>query len=194
MKTIYFKQIDALLHNLVPRELAGFEPYRLRRSSRAPCNIERTDRIFRRTVRDGFDLFIVFCPNPRQEELYVDLAWSTKGRFPCDIQRPSVILSPGRTELCQEEAFFGCDQLFTRETGKSHTGWAVWRCSVDINDPNFRRVFVQEDMAPVTDEQAHNRAESAVSQCLADIKVILMPYFDELVQRKLLESGSDNSQ
>lgn len=186
MKAVYFKQVDVALHEQVPRQLPGFEPFRLRLSKdqRSTSNVERSDRIFRRSAQDGLGLFLVFCPHPRQEELYVDLAWSTKGRFPFDLQRPSLLLRAGRAELDCDEAIFGGDQFFPRETGKSHLGWPVWRCSVDIDDPSYMQAFLQEDMAPVSERQARDRAESAVTQSLADIKARVLPYFDELIRRK----------
>jgi hypothetical protein len=186
MKAVYFKQVAAILDERVPQQLPGFEPFKLQlaKDERTTSNVERTDRVFRRRVREGLDLFLVFCPHPRQEELYVDLAWSTRGRFPFDLQRPSLLLKSGRGEFDREEAIFGGDQFFPRERGKSHLGWAVWRCSVGVDDPSYMQVFIQEDLAPVSEAQARSRAESAVMQGLADIKTWVLPYFDELISYK----------
>ncbi|MFA6984720.1 MAG: hypothetical protein WC213_00745 [Arenimonas sp.] len=186
MKAIYARHLDIVLKHEVPEQLPGFEYFkpRLSKIERAKSKLEPGDRIFQKSAGDKIRLFLIFSTHPRQEEFNLEIGWSTKGRFPADLEMPSTSPSPDNAEMLADEGVVGFYNLYPRVTGKSHLGWAVWRCSVTIDHPRFREIFVQEDLQEVTEEKASERVKKAVSDCLADIKSVALPYFERLVQIK----------
>ena len=131
--------------------------------------------------------YLIFFRHPRQEEFSLRLAWSTQGRFPIDLEYPSTIPLEDGSETALAEAIVGYNFLCPRLTGKSHIGWAVWKCSVPFDHPLFRQIFVME-ASSVSDEDAlfgAARASKSISdidrwQCLFDrVERATWPQFRE---------------
>jgi hypothetical protein len=61
----------------------------------------------------------------------------------------------------------------------AHLGWDVWRCSVGIDRPDFRRIFIEEDLAPVSEAQARDLVATAIAACMKDLQDVAVPYLAE---------------
>ena len=70
-------------------------------------------------------------------------------------------------------------ELYHRRHGMGFLGWDVWQPSVDIDHPDYMKVFMREDLAPVSDEQARTRAAAAVAEALTDLRDVALPYLED---------------
>jgi hypothetical protein len=80
------------------------------------------------------------------------------------------------------ECFVPFASLFDLKYGRPHAFFDVWRCSVDIDHPEFLERFAAEDAAPVSDEQAAAGAQEAVAQAIREIEDVVLPYLVERVE------------
>ncbi len=58
------------------------------------------------------------------------------------------------------------------------------QCSVDPADPNFVKIFIEEDAMLVTEDQARVRAEAAVTTCLKDPEDVAIPYLNQWIESR----------
>jgi hypothetical protein len=181
MKKIYSGHLAIRLENEIPKRLPGFRLFSkpLPRSPK-PSNLSKGDVVFECRETDGLGLFLIFSKHPRQEEFNLDLAWTSAPEFPFALEIPSERIQPDGAEMRSDAGIVGFYELYPMVTGKSHLGWSVWKCSLDPLHPDFRRRFVEEDLQPVTDEQASERVSRAVNASIEDIQDVAIPYFARL--------------
>jgi len=183
MKRIYRRHVQAALDRQVPAALPGYAllPVRLSHAERAQATLFAGSRLYRRLLPEGWATFIHFIPHQTQEDLLVEVGWSLSGAFPHALSSHGPARDPADERL--EEAWlipFGL--LYHRRYGRGFVGWEVWTCSVSPDHPDFQTIFMLEDLAPVSDEQAQARAESAVRACLADVSDVAVPYLEAWVR------------
>lgn len=191
MKAIYRKHVHEQFDGAMALRLPEFAPFvlRLTKEQRKEATLFAGSRIYRRVVAEGLHLFIHVIPHRTQEEFLLEVGWSTLGRFPHQLTSNGIPTADG-TEMERQEWLIDFGGIFHRRFGRSHLGWEVWRCSVAIDDPNYIQTFIREDLAPVSDSQARERVQSAVTQCIDDIEAVVLPYFDEMLRRKQPVAGS----
>jgi hypothetical protein len=185
MKAIYAKYLkDALKKKLADR-LPQFEPFsvRLTKEQRAASTMMPGEQVFVWKATPQFWVFLSFIPHSRQERFTSDIGWSKKQRFPWDVPRPT-IYSVGKdlSEANLDEAMVDFTDLLKRETGSGvFFGWDVWKCSVPPEHPDFKKIFIAEDLRPVSDEEANRLAENAASLAVDDVVRYAMPYIRSVV-------------
>ena len=181
MKGIYLRHVHEALDRHIPEALPGYVlwPLKLSKEERKTATLFRGSRLYGRTVPEGV-LFLHLIPHQRQERIQAEVGWSVGGRFPVALSSHGPVTKP-LNEWAQTEWLIDFGELYHRKYGLAHLGWDVWQCSVGIDDPDFLKIFVQEDLAPVSEEQARQRAEAAVVACLRDLQDVAMPYLDEWI-------------
>jgi hypothetical protein len=180
MKSIYRKHLRDRFDVAMAMHFPEFAPLKLllTKDQRREAVLFPGGRVYRRVVTNNVHVFINLIPHQSQEEFLLEVGWSTLGRFPYELTSTGIAIADG-SEMEKSEWLTDFGSVFYRRFGRSHLGWEVWSCSVGADAPNFMQTFIQEDLAPVTEEQAISRVERAVAQCMTDIKDVVLPYFAE---------------
>jgi hypothetical protein len=186
MKPIYRQHLQAALDDHFARELPGFAatPLKLSAKERKGATLFVGSRLYVRTVPEG-SIFIHLIPHRRQEKLLAEVGWSATGRFPVELSSHGPITKPA-DELREPEWLIDFGEIYHRKYGLGQLGWDVWTCSASFEDPNYLKKFVEEDLAPVSHDQARERAESAAAACVKDLRDVAIPYLDEWINSRRL--------
>jgi hypothetical protein len=178
MKPIYRKHVEEALDRLLPATLPGFVhvPLNLSKEERREATLFPSGRLYARTVPEG-TLFIHLIPHNRQERLQAEVGWSVSGQFPVAASHGP--LHKPADETAEPSWLIDFGELYHRKHGLGFLGWDVWQPSVDIDDPDYMKVFMREDLAPVSDEQARTRAAAAVAEALTDLRDVALPYLED---------------
>ena len=113
----------------------------------------------------------------------VEVGWSTLGRFPYDLSRTlPTSASRERREFALSECFVATSGLFILTRGRPDGLWQVWSCSAAIDDPDYSRIFEEEDQAPVSGDQAAARVQAVVEEAVRDLAEVVVPYLHERVE------------
>ena len=181
MKAIYAKHVRAQLEEQMAAQFPHFEPFalRLKKDERHKATVFPGERIFRWVPGGDLHCFISVIPHQRQEKFMIEAGWSALGRFPYDIRRPTASPTRERKEFSLAECMVSFERLYHMKYGRAHLGWAVWKCSVDIDHPRFKEIFIEEDLAPVSEEQAFAMAKEAVRKAIEDTRDVVIPYLTE---------------
>lgn len=184
MKAIYRRHVQAALDRQLPARLPGFivRPIKLSKLERKVATLFTGSRLYSRSVPEG-TLFIHLIPHRRQEQLLAEVGWSVSDRFPIELTSHGPLTNPAN-EFDEAEWLIDFGTLYHRKYGLGHPTWPVWKCSVDVDDPNFMKTFVEEDAMLVTEDEAGARAEAAVSACLTDLEDVAVPYLNEWIESR----------
>jgi hypothetical protein len=182
MKAIYRRHLHAALDSELPARLPGYavRPIKLSKLERRAATLFTGSRLYSRSVPEG-TLFIHLIPHRRQEQLLAEVGWSVSDRFPIELSSSGPLTNPAN-ELAEPEWLIDFGTLYHRKYGLGHPSWDVWRCSVDADDPNFLKIFMEEDAMLVTEDQARTRADAAVAKCLTDLEDVAIPYLEEWIE------------
>ena len=181
MRTIYTKNFHRALCKVMAERHPEFEPFvvRLNKDQRRDSTISPGEKIYVWRVRDDLWVFISFVPNRSQERFTIDIGWSRKKGFPWGATRIGssfALERPSGVDECMIEFV----DFLAKVTGNGvFFGWDVWSCSVPPEDPNFKRIFVEEYMKDVNDDLAYTRAEMAVRKALDDTDKYAFPWIRE---------------
>ena len=172
----------------MPPALPGFvhTPLKLNKEERKAATLFAGSRLYARAQKEG-TLFVHFIPHNRQERLQAEVGWSVSGRFPAALTSHGPLTKPA-DELTEPSWLIDFGELYHRKHGLGFLGWDVWKPSVEGDHPDYMKIFVQEDLAPVSEEQARARAEAAARAALADVREVALPYLEGWVRRRR-ESG-----
>jgi hypothetical protein len=186
MKKIYGNLLKQILEKKIPFEINGFIPFKTKIPvhEKKKANLQIGEKIFQKKVDEKLSFFLCIIPHLRQERFMLEFGWSTQGRFPWNISRPTTSIKEGHPEFLLNECLLDYGDLFhsKQPTALAHIGWDVWKCSVDSDDPNYFEVFIREDSFPVSEELAEHRVSIAVDQFVADVKKDILPFLDERLQ------------
>jgi len=184
MKSIYRRHVQEVLDSQLPSTFPGYavRPIKLSKLERKAATLFTGSRLYSRTVPEG-TLFIHLIPHPRQERFQAEVGWSATDRFPIELSSHGPLTKPAN-ELLEPEWMIDFSELYHRKHRLGFLGWDVWTCSVSADDPNFLKVFMEEDLVLVTENQARERAESAVAGCLKDLQEVAIPYLDDWVNTR----------
>jgi len=184
MKPIYRKHVEETLDRMLPAALPGFVqiPLKLSKEERKAATLFAGSRLYARSLPEGTQ-FIHLIPHSRQERLQAEVGWSVSGRFPAALTSHGPLTKPA-DEKAEPAWLIDFGELYHRKHGQGFLGWDVWQPSVGIDDPNYMKVFMQEDLAPVSEEQARARAEAAVKAALADLHDVAFPYLENWAQAR----------
>ena len=188
MKKIYRKYLIKILGLRIPEELTGFEKFKVKiaAADKERSNLVPAEEIYCKKIDDKLWLFLSIIPNGTQEQIWLEVGWSSKGRFPWNIGRPTVWdINKERSEFMLDECMLiygSIYRLVKTPDSPAHAGWDVWDCSVDTSDPRFLERFILEDSLPVSEELAELRVHSAIDIFLKDVKSFVLPYLEERVQ------------
>jgi hypothetical protein len=180
VKPIYRTHVASALDRDVPR-LLGYQrfPLTLTKAERKDATLFPGSCVYSRDTPKGL-LFIHVIPHRRQEELLAEVGWSRAGRFPVALSSHGPLTTPA-DEMLEPEWLIDFGSLYHRKHGRGFFGWAVWRCSVDFDHPDFTKIFMTEDRMPVSDDEAKRRADQAVTACINDLQEVAVPYLDRRV-------------
>ena len=184
MKPIYRKHVQEALDRLLPAALPGFVkvPLKLSKEERQQATLFAGSRLYGRQEREG-TLFIHLIPHSRQERLQAEVGWSVSGRFPAALTSHGPLTRPA-DERAEPLWLVDFGELYHRKHGLGFLGWDVWKPSVEAEHPDYMKIFVQEDLAPVSEDQARARAEAAVQACLADLRAVALPYLEDWLRSR----------
>ena len=184
MKSIYRRHVHEALDSHLPTTFPGYvvRPIKLSSRERKAATLFPGSRLYSCALPEG-SVFIHFIPHRRQERLQVEVGWSVSDRFPIELSSHGPITKPA-DELSEPEWLIDFGEIYHRKFGLGHLGWDVWRCSVSADDPSFLQVFMEEDLALVTEDQARGRAEAAVAACLKELEDVAIPYLDEWIRSR----------
>jgi hypothetical protein len=186
MKKIYGNHLTIALNEIMPIEFKGFERFNIGVpvSEKKNSTIQIGEKIYRRKIDDKMFLFLSIIPHNRQEQFMLEFGWSNKGRFPWDINRPTVFIENLYSEFILDECMLDYGDIFKINNPQelAHSGWKVWECSVDTSDPSFFQKFVFEDSLPVDEEIAKKRVSNAIDTFLSDVKREVLPYFEKRIE------------
>ena len=184
MKPIYRNQLQEALDRLLPAALPGFVPVplKLSKEERKAATLFAGSRLFARSVPEGTQ-FIHLIPHSRQERFQAEVGWSVSGRFPAALTSHGPLKKPA-DEKAEPEWLIDFGELYHRRHGLGFLGWHVWKPSVEADHPDFLQVFMREDLAPVSEEEARARVEAAVAASLADLSEVALPYLDQWAQAR----------
>lgn len=184
MKSIYRRHVHKVLDNQLPSTFPGYiaRPIKLSKLERKAATLFPGSRLYSRAVPEG-TLFIHLIPHRRQERLQAEVGWSATDRFPIELSSTGPLTKPAN-ELLEPEWLIDFAELYHRKYGLGFLGWNVWDCSVSVDDPNFLQVFMEEDSLLVTEDQARERAETAVAACLKDLGDVAIPYVNEWIESR----------
>jgi hypothetical protein len=132
-----------------------------------------------RTERGG-DVFLALWTSPRADTLFLDIGWSRHHRFPFDIPRPSLWEFPPSDSAIPDEGWLEFTNLVYEREKKAWLGWRLWVCSVSSDHPEYKKIFIQESIQPVSQAEAHERVANAVPSILADILAYLPSFIENL--------------
>jgi hypothetical protein len=179
MKSIYRKHVEEALDRLLPDALPGFVPVplKLSKEERKEATLFTGSRLYARAVPEGTQ-FIHLIPHSRQERLQAEVGWSVSGRFPAALTSHGPLHKPA-DEKAEPSWLIDFGEIYHRRHGMGFLGWDVWQPSVDIDHPDYMKVFMREDLAPVSDEQARTRAAAAVAEALTDLRDVALPYLED---------------
>ena len=188
MKPIYRQHVHEALDRMVPAALPGFDhvPLKLSKEERKQATLFTGSRLYARVVPEG-TLFIHFIPHSRQDNLEAEVGWSVSGRFPAVLTSHPPLKKPV-DEKAEPSWLIPFALLYHRKHGLGFLGWDVWQPSVSTDHPDYMKIFVQEDLAPVSDEQAHAKAEAVVKAALVDVQGVALPYLEDWVQSRRTRS------
>ena len=182
MKPIYLAAVHRTLDLRLPEVFPEFAPMTLKlsRAERERATLFPGSRLSSCLLPIG-RTFMHFIPHRRQERLLAEVGWSETGRFPIELSSHGSLRNPVN-EFEQSEWLIDLAELYHRKHNAPHLGWDVWKCSVSIEHPDFMKIFMKEDLEPVSDSEATVRAEAAVSACFATLKDVAIPYLAQWVQ------------
>jgi hypothetical protein len=182
MKSIYRRHVHEVLDSRLPSALPGYvlQPLKLSKLERKAATLFPGSRLYSRALSEG-TLFIHMIPHRRQERIQAEVGWSASDRFPIELSSTHP-LTKAANELSEPEWLIDFSELYHRKYGLGFLGWPVWECSVSADDPNFLQVFMEEDLALVTEDRARERAEAAVGAFLKDLQDVAIPYLNEWIQ------------
>jgi hypothetical protein len=186
MKSIYRRHLGEVFDSHVADLLPGYvgTSLELTAKERKAATLFPGSRLYSCDVSAG-TLFIHLIPHRRQEKLLAEVGWSVSGRFPIELSSHGPTTEPA-DEFTEPEWLIDFGELYHRKYKLGHLGWDVWTCSASIEDPDYLKVFVEEDLAPVTEDQARQRAEVAVAACARDLRDVALPYLDEWIKSRSL--------
>jgi hypothetical protein len=188
MKPIYRQHVQEALDRLLPAAFPGFAsvPLKLSKEERKLATLFAGSRLYARSVPEG-TLFIHLIPHNRQERLQAEVGWSVSGRFPAALTSHGPLTQPA-DEKAEPSWLIDFSLLYHRKHGLGFLGWDVWKPSVDVEHPDYMRTFMREDLEPVSEEQARQRAEAAVKAALVDLRDVALPYLEEWVESRRTRS------
>ena len=184
MKSIYRRHVQEVLDRQLPSTFPAYavQPIKLSKLERKGATLFTGSRLYSRTVPEG-TLFIHLIPHSRQERLQAEVGWSATDRFPIELSSQGPLTKPAN-ELLEPEWLIDFGELYHRKYGLGFLGWNVWECSARPEDPNFVQIFMEEDLALVTEDQAREKAEAAVAACLSDLRDVAIPYLEEWIKTR----------
>jgi hypothetical protein len=179
MKPIYRKHVQEALDRLLPAALPGFAhvPLKLSKEERKQATLFAGSRLFARSVPEGTQ-FIHLIPHRRQERLLAEVGWSVSGRFPAALTSQGPVKQPA-DEKAEPSWLIDFGELYHRRHRLGFLGWHVWKPSVEAEHPDYVKIFAQEDLAPVSEDEARARAEAAVTSAVADLGDVAVPYLED---------------
>jgi hypothetical protein len=185
VKAIYLEQVHRALDRRFPEAFPEYEPWplKLTKEERRAATLFKGSRLYGRRVPEGA-LFLHLIPHRRQESFHAEVGWSVSGRFPVALSSHGPITKPADDVRKEPDWLVQFGELYYGRHRRNHLGWEVWRPSVDVDHPDYMRIFVQEDLAPVSEAQARERAEAAVEAAVKDLKEVAIPYLDEWVRSR----------
>ncbi len=195
MKKVYHKFLKGVLDTELPKVCPGFEPFtvRIKADEKSKSTLQAGEKVFRRVVDDGLWLFLSIIPHQSQERWMLEVGWSTTGRFPFDISRPTTVESGSdHREFSRQECMIDFGDLFRlrHPNDLAHIGWNVWQCSVSHKHPRFKEIFITEDMMPVSDELAQHRVSQAFSKFAEDLRELVLPYLEKREKAYRQQAGT----
>jgi len=117
-------------------------------------------------------VFIIFAPIRRGDDAFtIECGWSTKMKFPENLNRPTGFLSKPVSEISDNEYFFQLSNL----ENKPNFVWVLEKYDGSLD-------FIINGPKPVTAEEAQGRIEPLMNDVFNTIKRLALPFFDELDQ------------
>lgn len=178
MKAIYTKNFHLALCKVMTERHPEFEllAVRLNKEQRRNTTISPGEKIYVWKMRNDLWIFISFVPNRSQERFMIDIGWSRKQEFPWSATRIGSSFALERPADFDECMIDFVDFLVKATGSGIFFGWDVWSCSVPPEDQNFKKIFVEEYMKDVNDEEAYAKAVAAVSKSLDDVDKYVFPW------------------
>lgn len=179
--------------SLMNERLNGFESYspRIGKADKGRSMMARGGEYFRREDSGGGLLFLAFWTLSRADTLMLDIGWSAKGRFPFDVERPSMWSLPESPATVPEEGWIEFGALYHHRHNTAWLGWQLWECSVKPDHPDYRKIFVEESLRPVSPTGAQSQVAlvvQEVAEALAEFLPLLplpKPYFKDSYTKHL---------
>lgn len=205
MKSIYRKHVRAQMDEVLVAAAISFEPvtFKLTKEQRRSFVLFPGSWIYRRRVSNELHLFLHIIPDQKQERFLLEIGWSLRGRFPFELSGLNNFMPADKSELQFDEYLVDFGQLYHRTCGKGFIGWNVWECSEEfpqldasrLEDADYKVEFeshlnkwreacAREDLVEMSDEEARDRSQVAVSKFIADVKTVALPYFDDVIALK----------
>ena len=178
MKAIYREHVRAALDRELPLRCVGFAPFTLKlsKAERKDATLFTGSCLYARDVPEGRQ-FLHFIPHRRQEELLAEVGWSVSGKFPVALTSHGPLKEPV-DEMLEPDWLIDFGTLYHRKYALGFFGWEVWRCSVSFEHPDFMKIFMAEDLLPVSADLAKHRADRAVAACIKDVQDVAVPYLE----------------
>ena len=178
MKKIYRDILFPALVTYIPEKLQGFSLFKpiTPRKDKERSAMGRGGTYFRKEYLPNTSIFLTFWALER-DIFELDIGWSAKGRFPFDVDRPSLWALPPDLKFA-DEGWIGLGTLIQATEGVSWDGWRVWKCSVPPLHPDYRSIYVKESLLPVSKEDAAKRVDSVIQTVFRDLNKYVEPFID----------------
>lgn len=115
-------------------------------------------------------VYIIFVPIRRGDDAFtIECGWSTKKKFPENLNRPTGFLFKPVSEIADNEYFFQLSNL----ENKPDFWWVIEKYDGSLD-------FIINGPKPVTTEEAQGRIEPLMNDVFNTLKRLALPFFDEL--------------
>lgn len=133
------------------------------------------ESVFESSVCDGLTTFLLLFPSPTGQQAFtLEVGWSTEGRFPDVVARPSKILGPADPIPIHES------EVILRIGDLAGTGDRWWQ----LPDPAVERPgdlqALQESIEPIDPGKAAETVAASVSEALELIAEVTLPFLSRL--------------
>jgi hypothetical protein len=116
--------------------------------------------------------FIIFVPIRRGDDAFtIECGWSTRMKFPANLNRPTGFLFKPVREISDTNYFFQLSNL----ENKPDFWWVIEKHDGSLD-------FIINGPKPVTAEEARGRIDPLMNDAFNTIKRLALPFFDELDQ------------
>ncbi len=192
MKKIYRQALQVEFEKEMKEQLNLFSQFKLKltKEQKSETVIFAGSEIYAYQFHEHLTFFLHMIPRQTQEGFLLEFGWSVNGVFPHKLTRQ---IGPKLTgeEMASNDMLLDYGVLHHKKYNQGFLDWKVWEPSVPRGHPQWREIFIKEDLLPVSEEQAQERVKKPVAQCIKAIKDDVIPYFNEYLKfHKLPEMAS----